>query len=471
MLHSQDMSRDSLIGAPATGPSNGTLAGAVRTRLRSKAHAAMRNGSGSHGGLVRIALPIDPMDPLVWLAAQADGFKFYWHGRDEDCAWAVAGVAEVIEGADAFERLERRFADPAIDREIRYVGGAQFQAEVGGDDRWRTFGSARFVLPRYELRVNGREAHLVLNLVLPDDQLADLQELVDRISSSHGLATALPFPVGREDTPTAEEWQRIASEALGDIERGDLDKIVLARRASFRFDDPLDPLVLMRQLQEAAPDSFHFLLQPQEGSALVGASPERLLRWDQGQIETEAVAGSRPRGRRGDRDASLRDELASSGKDGLEHRYVVDHLREALQGFCERVAEWPTDLMKLASKWHLRTPFQGDSLPGRTPLDLLAKLHPTPAVGGTPRDVALRRIQALEPFERGWYAGPIGWIGRDSADFAVAIRSGLIRQQAQGATLDLFSGAGIVAGSDPAAEWDEIENKIIDFTRVLGLED
>ena len=121
--------------------------------------------------------------------------------------------------------------------------------------------------------------------------------------------------------------------------------------------------------------------------------------------------------------------------------------------------------MRLAQGRHLYSRLSGRLEEGVTDLNLLEKMHPTPAVGGVPTEVALHAIDSLEDFDRGWYAGPIGWIGRDSAEFAVALRCGVLHHH----TLTLFSGAGLVKGSEPGSEWLEIEQKITDFTKILGL--
>ena len=166
-------------------------------------------------------------------------------------------------------------------------------------------------------------------------------------------------------------------------------------------------------------------------------------------------------------DEGLRDDLLHSSKDRSEHSYVRSGIGEVLAPLCEEL-EINGDVadMKLARGRHLRSRVRGTLREGVTDAGLLEALHPTPAVGGHPRDVALDEIRDLEPFDRGLYAGPIGWIGADASEFAVGIRSGLVR----GRTLDLYSGAGIVAGSVPDEEWAEIENKISDFTGMFGLE-
>ena len=166
-------------------------------------------------------------------------------------------------------------------------------------------------------------------------------------------------------------------------------------------------------------------------------------------------------------DEGLRDELLHSAKDRVEHTYVSKGIREALEPLCEELEiEDSVADMKLARGRHLRSKIRGKLGDGVTDAGLLEAMHPTPAVGGYPRDRAREEIRVLEPFDRGWYAGPVGWIGAEASEFAVGLRSGLVRGQ----TLALFSGAGIVAGSVPEEEWAEIEQKIGDFTGMFGLE-
>ena len=159
--------------------------------------------------------------------------------------------------------------------------------------------------------------------------------------------------------------------------------------------------------------------------------------------------------------------MLRSEKDKAEHEHVRVGIRETLGPLCDELEiEEGVSEMKLASRRHLVSRVRGTLGEGVTDAEVLRALHPTPAVGGYPRAEALEEIRALERFDRGWYAGPVGWIGADRAEFAVGIRSGLVRRN----RLALFSGAGIVAGSVPESEWAEIEQKIGDFTRMFGLD-
>jgi len=245
-----------------------------------------------------------------------------------------------------------------------------------------------------------------------------------------------------------------------------MDKVVLAREASFSFSEALHPIDLLEHLAADSPRCFHYLIQPAGDTAFLGASPERLFRRHGVAIESEAVAGTRPLGASVTDDARLLNELLHNEKERREHEYVRVSLREQLQPLAEafHLDVQPSE-MKLSNGRHLVSRVRAILREGVTSLDVLEALHPTPAVGGYPPRPAIKAIRDKEPFDRGWYAGPVGWIGPNRAEFAVAIRSGLIHQQ----QLALYSGAGIVEGSTPQAEWEEIEHKIVGFKTILGL--
>jgi menaquinone-specific isochorismate synthase len=158
--------------------------------------------------------------------------------------------------------------------------------------------------------------------------------------------------------------------------------------------------------------------------------------------------------------------LLTSGKERREHAFVQQAIQSSLEALCTRVEspDAPSELLLTRGR-HLHARLTGTLRPDVTAVELLDALHPTPAVGGVPGDAALTAIRDQEPFDRGWYAGPVGWVGADAAEFSVAIRSGLVEPT----RLALFSGAGIVDGSVPEREWDEIEQKLGDFAAVLGL--
>lgn len=424
--------------------------------------------------VVRVEVSVRPSSPLRWLRAQGVFPRLYWSGRRSASGVAAVGAADLLEGepredaAGLRKRLSPLLA--AGDPRVRYYGGLRFDPARETDANWKPFGSYRFVLPRFEFRTGEGEATLACNLVLPRDA-GRREEILDQIENltfpDEGHGDALPVPVSRTDSPGFPGWRENVEGALSSFAAGDLGKVVLARRSEIGFSEEVDAALLAESLEAATPDCFHFYVEPDKGVAFLGASPERLFRREGRAIESEAVAGTRPRGTSEADDAELRDELLGSEKDLSEHAYVRTSIQETLGALCEEL-EVGEDIseMRLARGRHLRSKVRGVLREGVSDADVLCALHPTPAVGGYPKAGAIQKIRDLEPFDRGWYAGPVGWIGSEGAEFAVGIRSALAR----GKRLALYSGAGIVAGSVPEDEWAEIEGKIGDFTRIFGLE-
>lgn len=421
----------------------------------------------------RVEVPVGRVDPFGWLREQ-DGPRFYWSNREGDQEAAAVGVADVHEGhavGDPAALHERLAPVLTSDARLRYYGGLRFDPSAEADEDWKAFGAYRYVLPRFELRQEYGEATLACNLALPGDagHREEILQQIEGLSLPGDIAwDPLPEPVSRTDSPDRRGWKYNVGQALAAFKERRLGKVVLARRADLELSEDLDPVLLACTLKDATPGCFHFYVEPEDGVAFVGASPERLFRREGSLILSEAVAGTRPRGASAADDDDLRDELLRSVKDRSEHAYVRLSIREALSPLCKALeVEERTSEMKLASRRHLVSKVRGALRDGVTDAEILMSLHPTPAVGGHPRDEALAKIQTLEPFDRGWYAGAVGWIGADASEFAAGIRSGLVRSN----KLSLFSGAGIVEGSVPEEEWAEIEQKISDFTRILGLGD
>lgn len=432
---------------------------------------APRSGQRS---ILRIAEPLErPVEPLRWLGAQPAGEKVYWFGRADGLRRAASGVADLLypgagDSATPLKELDSALAGSAA----RYYGGLRFDAGSEPDGSWEAFSAWRFVLPRLELVAGEAGTELACNLLLPRD--AGDAELADEIVAgilgsplpSGGPAGELPLPISRLDTPDRAGWEANVRQALAAFSSGGLHKVVLARRAEFEFAGELDPELLLANLEAATPGTFHFALSPGGSGTFVGASPERLYRREGREITSEAVAGTLPRGDSEESDDALRRRLLSSDKLRREQEHVREGIRASLAGLCDELeVEAGVSEMKLASRRHLVSRVRGTLRAGVTDADILSSLSPTPAVGGHPKEAARRFLREAEPFDRGFYAGPVGWIGAGAAEFAVGIRSGLV----EGQRLALYSGNGIVEGSEPAEEWQEVEQKISDFAAILGL--
>ncbi|MFQ5457415.1 MAG: isochorismate synthase MenF, partial [Myxococcota bacterium] len=257
--------------------------------------------------------------------------------------------------------------------------------------------------------------------------------------------------------PPPEGWKRLVALARRRIGAGEFEKVVLTRR--FRLSGPrrFDIPALHAHLAARFPSSFALALG-QGADAFVAATPELLVRRAGWRVVSGSLAGSIARGRTPAADRRLAQALVESKKEQGEHAIVLRAIREVLAPRCGelRAPDAPA-LVRLENVHHLHTPVRGVLRRREHVLSLVEALHPTPAVSGYPREAALAMIREVEGFDRGWYAGPVGWLdAAGDGEFAVAIRSGRIR----GREADLFAGAGLVQDSEPRAELQETRAKL-----------
>jgi isochorismate synthase len=268
-------------------------------------------------------------------------------------------------------------------------------------------------------------------------------------------------PVQLAQEPTAEVYAAAVRSALARIAAGELEKVVLARTLRVSAGRELDPRRLAHRLRAVEPHCFTFAVPTWQGT-LVGASPELLLSRRGLRVRSVPLAGTAPRSGDPDEDLANAKALAASAKEREEHAIVVAAVEAVLGAYCDDLAfdEEPV-LEPTANVWHLATRFEGVLRdPAVSALELVAALHPTPAVCGAPSTAARSCIEALEPFDRGAYAGPVGWVdARGDGDWAIALRCAAL----DGERATLYAGAGIVAGSDPAREVDETDRKFRAF--------
>jgi len=267
-----------------------------------------------------------------------------------------------------------------------------------------------------------------------------------------------------EGSRTAPDWESSVGAAVQRIVRGELDKVVLARDLVATADEPIDPRVLMRRLAQRYPDCWTFCVDQ-----LVGATPELLVRRVGGSVTSRVLAGTVSRLGDDVADGRLASALLGSDKDLEEHVLAVRSVAAALADHCTDL-EVPTEprVLTLANVQHLVTDVTGRLADGASALALADALHPTAAVCGTPTDVALRLIRELEGMDRGGYAGPVGWVGRDGdGEFGIALRCA----EVSGQRARLFAGCGIVAGSNPEAELAEAQAKLVAVRDALEADD
>lgn len=250
--------------------------------------------------------------------------------------------------------------------------------------------------------------------------------------------------------------------ALDAIKSGDVSKVVVAREGIARRSSGYPPAAILRRLGNQFPSCFLFGIRPggsHKGAAptFLGATPERLVKVEAGELVTGALAGSAPRGVSASMDERNANELLRSEKERREHEFVTDMIERSVSSLADEVSRGSTTVRRLANVQHLFTPIRAKLADGVGVLDAVEALHPTPAVCGEPAGEARQVIREVEGFRRGLYAGALGWVDLDSGagDVAVAIRSALI----DGDVARLYAGAGIVAGSDPEREARETRIK------------
>lgn len=282
-------------------------------------------------------------------------------------------------------------------------------------------------------------------------------------------ATETNSVIAVQSTPASGEFKASVSAALDAFAQGKLAKVVLSRKLILTLHKPADPERVLARLMTQNPHAFHFSLPLGQGRRLLGASPELLLRVSGGEVFTHPLAGSARRASEPVQDEAVARDLLASRKDQHEHKLVIDEIRRVLTPHCRELAIPPgPTLMSTDTLWHLGTPIAGQ-LHGSdaSVLSLACQLHPTPALCGYPTDLARQFIREQEPFRRALFSGIVGWCdSQGNGEWAVVIRCGVL----DGHQVELFAGAGIVAGSDPAMEWAEIGTKLGTMLKALGLD-
>jgi menaquinone-specific isochorismate synthase len=376
---------------------------------------------------------------------------------------ARTGVARLLVGAGP-ERARSRGGSGAPRALPVAFGGFPF---AGDADPLAGFGAARFFVPlrTWHVSPEGRASEWAAPRPgSPGD--SEPRATVAAPPDPHSRSAAAGTGRAPGGSLDHESWVKAVCATLEYIRVGGAEKVVLARPFDLESSHPLDPVRIFEALRSGQPGTYRFLLRDAAGHAFVGASPERLVRLVGGAAHSEAVAGTIRRGGNAVEDARLGASLLASDKDRREHAAVAREMQDALAMLCERVeADLEPHLLGLRHLLHLRTLIRAVPRPGTHVLELLERLHPTPAVAGVPRAAALDWIRRMEPCPRGWYSGPVGWVNSaGEGDFAVGIRSATL----YGRRARVLAGAGIVAGSDPEAEWLETELKMRSMRDVLA---
>jgi salicylate biosynthesis isochorismate synthase/menaquinone-specific isochorismate synthase len=328
------------------------------------------------------------------------------------------------------------------------VGGFAYRPDREPGGPWSGFPALLLRVPALAVtRVRGRT--FVTAMTADAEGLLELSATGVRAPAAHTLSvTPVRNPIS---------WAAAVGSASARLRAGEAAKVVLAREVVVRGDGVVSAAMVARSLRAAYPSCFTYLITGADGTAFAGASPELLVRRSGRRAFSQPMAGSVARGTTEAEDERLARELEDSVKDAVEHRIVSDFVVEALRPFAQSVAARPPEVVRFTNIQHLATSVSAELIdPPADVLQLAAALHPTPAVGGWPREAADALIDELEGMERGWYAGAVGWIdSHGDGEFAVALRCGLLWED--GARL--YAGVGVMPDSDPARELEETELK------------
>jgi menaquinone-specific isochorismate synthase len=442
------------------------------------AQCRMRAASAGSPQLVSISLPVDALDPLAVLESIFDPKERHFFVERPSEATAVAGAEAVLaftaEGPGRFTAC-RQFIDETLENTVAVgdlslpFSGPLFFAAFGFLDRvepGEAFESASVFVPRWQVALRDGRTVAVANLVV--DATTSVEALAEKVWRAHSKFRAFDYTAPDFTDPAACEatvgevgatgaYAESVRTALSRIADGSFAKIVLARAKDLTARGTLHPLRVLNGLRQRFADCYAFSVANGRGQSFIGASPERLLRVEDGKLLTEALAGSARRGVTASEDAAFASALQRDDKELREHALVLEEIVRRLEalGLRPKHPDRP-GVRRYANVQHLQTPIRADLLSGVRAIDAVAALHPTPAVGGAPRDAAVPGIRALEGFPRGLYAGALGWMDvRGNAEFFVGLRSALI----DGNRARLYAGAGIVQGSSPEKEAAETELK------------
>ena len=469
---------------------------ADHTAARGAADAVLAFGSrlSGHDGPAILTVPIPDTDPLLLWRVFPDLPATYWRSPFSPPVASVGSLRSVAVGpevdpVDAERTLDQLSAElihlGASSEEtrgdgLRLFGGTVFDA---GQSRgaWAGFGTGEFVLPAWTLEQSEQGTVLQIGVDAPLSETdlgalaARVAEVVTQLTAEDRAPESARPMVRPERDPQSgarakRNWVDMVEAARAAMRVDLLEKVVLCRRCEISFDATVDPVSVLDRLS-CRTGEYVFGIR-RDGMTFLGASPELLMAKRGRDLRTEALAGTCRIDRSDDRSAGLAaaaERLFGSGKDLEEHALVVRGIVDALEPLSSRqvLPAWPA-VRALKDLAHLCSEIEVELRDEVGPVTALRALHPTPAVGGLPRDAALRFLSDTEPVERGWYAGPVGWLSSSGdAELAVGIRSALIAGQ----VAYLYAGAGIVRASDPEAEYLETEDKLGRLSSGLGVEE
>ncbi len=416
--------------------------------------------------------PISRVDIASWTANQAALPRIYWSSRGGGFEIGGRGVGFAIEKSGSSDAVREACSHlKSLHQEAIFINAQSFTTlnqQNQADPVWRNFPSELTYIPELAIirKKNDFNLHGCVT-VNPGDSREKVSSKLEALITglNEAIATIRDDDLPRVDTvehfPFFESWSGNVLHILSAISKGLVEKVVLARRSDYYFERLPETFEIFQKLREGNGGCYAICFQYDDTNTFISFSPERLYMRQGEKLAVDALSSTIIRGETAAEDDFLEKYLRGSDKECREHQQVIDGIRERLTSICQAgIHVGETDIMKLSRIQHLWTSISATLHQGIDDADIIMKLHPTPAVGGQPRQAALDLIGKLEPFARGYYAAPFGIISRDRTEYSTAIRALTICDN----RISVFTGAGIIAGSEPEAEWQETENKNIIYS-------
>ncbi len=426
--------------------------------------------------------PVSDFDPINWLLRQDEPVKTYWSNRNKNFCTAGIGYADILSSnlkeysnknyfiKDIFGIIKSRISN--TNKPVKYFGCLAFDENDRTDPLWESFGKAYFLVPKVEIYSLNKKNFIAYNIFYNPSMdkskkviFAEIQQFVENIKPLSGQPEDIKVKfIQRKDNPQKENWLKNLNLVMSVFDFEQISKIVLSRKTIFKLKEKISPVLLLMLLKKINIETYDFCFQNKEGNGFFGCTPELLYSKLNNKIYSEALAGTIIRGKNSKEEKEFGEDLLKSKKDSDEYGFVFDYIKKELGNLCKSVKVInKKEILKLSYVQHILSSFEGNLKSDSDDFKILSSIHPTPAVSGYPKKNIRNLIKRYETFYRGFYAGPVGWIGKNDSEFVVGIRSGIINNN----YLSVFSGAGIVKKSSPEAEWNEIENKISPLLKIL----
>lgn len=385
---------------------------------------------------------------LEWQKNQNNYPHYFFQNRDS--SFILASVGEIARFTDLAEA--ETFVQQQPD--LLLNGGLSFNGE------------SIFFLPRVAIiqRAENIEVNIFFKLAEIETEKVVIEKLVAELFICQSLAPLTIRKISlQQESSDQSQWQKLIEQALVKIANHQFAKVVLAKESIFSTERAVNFYDFLYASQQKHKNCYHFLWAFDQQQAFLGSSPECLYQRQNKQLYTEALAGTAPIVSSIEQNQQNAEWLLTDLKNNYENQLVITGITENLTAYCEEIKIGQRHIRTLHNVQHLCCNIETELLEGYADKVCLSALHPTPAVAGYPKQEALDFIQQYEPFARGWYAGALGFLTQQTAEFSVAIRSALVKAN----NIHIFAGAGIVAGSDPLLEWQEIERKAAGLVSLL----